>query len=322
MNDPVMDGPVVSNSGAVVVARAASKLTLGLRVLGRRADGFHELEALVVSVNEPHDLIEIRLADGGRGVRLVVENLGSSEQVSTEASTERDRVPTGAANLAVRASEMLLQHMDARDVGVELVLRKGIPVGGGLGGGSADAAAVLVGLRRLLGADSEVDDTTLVNLGAQLGSDVPFCINGGAAWMRGRGELLEPLGDALVDTPVLVITPPFRLATAEVYSAWDRLGGPRSNRALDPPPAMAGLIGELVNDLEPAAEAVEPRLQGFREAIEAASNAPAILAGSGASYAVLPERGSDLAATAARVRAAMPGAAVWCARSGSMILLR
>ena len=301
---------VVSGPGMVVMARAASKLTLDLRVLSRRADGFHELEALVVSINEPHDSIEIQLADGGRGVRLVVENLGSTGQ----ASTEGGRVPTGAANLAVRAADMLLRHMDARDVGVELVLRKGIPVGGGLGGGSADAAAALVGLRRLLGADAEVDDTTLMKLGAQIGSDVPFCVRGGAAWMRGRGELLEPL-DPLGDIPVLVVAPPFRLATSEVYAAWDRLGGPRSNRALDPPPAMAGLIGELVNDLEPAAEAIEPRLRGFREAIEGALGTPAVLAGSGASYVVLPEAGTDLSAAAARVRAALPEAAVWCARA-------
>ena len=300
---------LVVSGQAVVRAEAASKLTLGLRVLGRRSDGFHDLEALVVSVNEPHDLIEIRLADGGRGVRLVVENLGSSEQ----ASIEGDRVPTGAANLAVCAAEMLLRHMDARDVGVELVLRKGIPVGGGLGGGSADAAAVLVGLRRLLGADDEVDGTKLMKLGAQIGSDVPFCVNGGAAWMRGRGELLEPL-DPLGDIPVLVVAPPFRLATSEVYAAWDRLGGPRSNRTLGPPPAMAGLIGELVNDLEPAAEAIEPRLRRFREAIEGALGTPAVLAGSGASYVVLPEAGTDLAVTAATLRAAVPEAAVWCAR--------
>ncbi len=309
----------------VVMARAASKLTLDLRVVSRRADGFHELEALVVSINEPHDFIEIRLAGGGAGVRLVIEDLESSEQASTgQAPTEGDRVPTGAANLAVRAADMLLRHMDARDVGVDLVLRKGIPVGAGLGGGSADAAAVLVGLRRLLGADAEVDDTTLMKLGAQIGSDVPFCVRGGAAWMRGRGELVEPLDlldprrDAFVDTPVLVITPPFRLATAEVYAAWDHMGGPPmvtgARRAVAPPGPMAGVIGKLVNDLEPAAEAVEPRLRGFRKAIEEAVGAPAILAGSGTSYAVLPEVGTDLAAAAARVRAALPEAAVWCAR--------
>ena len=72
----------------------------------------------------------------------------------------------------------------ARAAGVELTLRKGIPVGGGLGGGSADAAAVPVGLRRLLGLNGEADDAALMTLGAQIGSDVPFCIRGGAAWCR------------------------------------------------------------------------------------------------------------------------------------------
>lgn len=124
---------------------------------------------------------------------------------------------------------------------------------------------------------------------------------------------MEPL-DPPGDIPVIVVTPPFRLATSEVYAAWDRLGGPRSNRALDPPPAIAGLIGELVNDLEPAAEAIEPRLRGFREAIEGALGTPAALAGSGASYVALPPAGTDLVETAAAVRSAAPEAAVWCAR--------
>ncbi|HLF41584.1 MAG TPA: 4-(cytidine 5'-diphospho)-2-C-methyl-D-erythritol kinase, partial [Acidimicrobiia bacterium] len=127
----------------------------------------------------------------------------------------------------------------------------------------------------------------LADLGARLGSDVPFCVTGGAAWMRGRGEIVEPL-PALpaASLPLVIAIPPFGLSTPAVYAAWDRLGGPRSTRACPAPPALGGLVDALVNDLEPAAEAVEPRLRPFREALERVAAAPAVLAGSGSAYAV------------------------------------
>ncbi len=115
---------------------------------------------------------------------------------------------------------------------------------------------------------------------AAVGSDVPFCLHGGPAWMRGRGERIEPL--TLPEAVrVLVVVPPFAIGTAPVYRAWDDLGGPRSDRELPPPAALAGLVDVLANDLEPAAEHVEPQLRPFREALEAAAGAPALLAGSG-----------------------------------------
>ena len=128
----------------------------------------------------------------------------------------------------------------------------------------------------------------------------------------GRGELVEHL-DPPGDIPVIVATPPFRLATSEVYAAWDRLGGPRSNRALDPPPAMADSSGSwsTTSNRQP-----RPSSHGwrFREAIEGALGIPVALAGSGASYVALPPVGTDLVETAAAVRSAVPEAAVWCAR--------
>jgi 4-diphosphocytidyl-2C-methyl-D-erythritol kinase len=229
--------------------------------------------------------------------------------------------------------------------GLDISLHKTIPAGAGLGGGSADAAGALVGGARLLGLNLDTD--ALAALGASLGSDVPFCVLGGAAWMRGRGEILEPLtlpvgvvppaapglaqlrtSRALfepspvmpapgtsgvppspgspeppgpsVATPwpaaepeptgvaLVVAVPPFSLPTAAVYRAWDELGGPSSTRAVPLPEGLAGLDlpDRLVNDLEPAAEHVEPRLRPFREALEALAGAPALLAGSGSAYVV------------------------------------
>jgi len=341
-----------------VVAR--SKLTLSLRVLGLRPDGFHELEALVVSLRDPHDVIGLRIqAPFGVRVRL------SGRAVVG--------VPVDETNLAVRAARLLLDAAAEEDdpgpwaaSGLDISLHKTIPAGAGLGGGSADAAGTLVGGARLLGLG--LDTARLAALGASLGSDVPFCVAGGAAWMRGRGEIIEPLslpasvaappaapglsqlspsspgpgpgpfgtvtaptgalglpanagipGASGVPVPpgasrlpsgppppgpsgsaswraapepaglaLVVAVPQFPLNTAVVYRAWDELGGPSSDRGVPLPESLAGigLPDQLVNDLEPAAEHVEPQLRPFREALEALAGAPALLAGSGSAYVV------------------------------------
>ena len=303
-----------------VVAR--SKLTLSLRVLGRRPDGFHDLEGLVVSLRDPHDVIGLRIqAPFGVRVRL------SGRAVVG--------VPVDETNLAARAARLLLEVAAEGDdpgpwaaSGLDISLHKTIPAGAGLGGGSADAAGTLVGGARLLGLGLDTD--RLAALGASLGSDVPFCVAGGAAWMRGRGEILEPLSLPASPAPppsphpamhqsqttvppgpsrlpagasappwpgqlepasglaLVVAVPQFPLNTAAVYRAWDELGGPSSERPVPLPDALAGtgLPDVLVNDLEPAAEHVEPRLRPFREALELLAGAPALLAGSGSAYVV------------------------------------
>ena len=240
-------------------------------MLGRRADGFHDLDALTVSVSEPHD--ELTVALGGDGA-----------VVGSRSGPAADGVTAGPDNLAVRAARALLPSATAmsRRQGVRIALRKEIPAGAGLGGGSADAAAVLVALDRLLELGLPTDE--LAAIGATLGSDVPFCVRGGgAARMRGRGERIDAA--TVPRLHVLVAVPPFAIATPAVYRAWDELGGPVSTRVV---PGPAGL-GPLANDLEPAAERVEPRLGEFRAQLERAAGAPAILAGSGSACAVLYE---------------------------------
>ena len=362
-----------------VLARA--KLTLSLRVLGVRPDGYHELEALVVSLRDPHDVVGLRLqAPFGVRVRL------SGRAVIG--------VPADETNLAARAARLLLDAAaDGEDPGpwaasgLDISLHKTIPAGAGLGGGSADAAAVIVGGARLLGL--RLDTATLAGLGASLGSDVPFCVLGGAAWMRGRGERIDPLapfpprsrtprpdresrsgtppppaappgppgaappgaGSPAVSGPgwpgipprpgaggvpvppgasrlpggtpppgpsggspwpaepeigglaLVVAVPPFPLSTPAVYRAWDRLGGPRSARAVPLPEGLAGLglPDHLVNDLEPAAEHVEPRLGPFRQALEELAGAPALLAGSGSAYVVAVSSPAQAAVLATQV---------------------
>jgi 4-diphosphocytidyl-2-C-methyl-D-erythritol kinase len=244
--------------------RAPAKLTLSLRVTGVRADGYHELDAIMVTVSEPSDFVSIEPADA---TSLVVT--GPAAQ----------GVPTDASNLAWRAAEFA-------GTPVEIAIEKHIPHGGGLGGGSADAAAVL----RALGVRPDVD------FGASLGADIPFCVHGGPARVRGIGEVVES-----IELPVqftVIATPRFGCATADVYRAWDALGGPHAEP----------------NDLEPAAFEVEPRLRAFKSEIETAAGAPARLAGSGSSYAVLFDDESAASAAYERVESAVDGS-VWLGRT-------
>jgi 4-diphosphocytidyl-2-C-methyl-D-erythritol kinase len=272
-----------------VRATAYAKLNLSLRVLGRRDDGYHDLEALTVSVADPHDVVEVQAVPHPGGITL-------------EVFGETAGVPTGTHNLVVRAGEALLVRAGRSGHGVRTTLRKKIPACCGLGGGSADAAAMLLAIQRLL--EVEIDDAGLLEIGASIGSDIPFCLTGGAAWMRGRGEVLEPVA-VPGGVPVIVALPPFRLVTKTVYDAWDELGGPRSAREVPAPAAVSRIVETCANDLEPAAESVEPRLVEFREALEEAAGVPALLAGSGSAYAVMLDDEGKVASTVRKIRRAL-----------------
>jgi 4-diphosphocytidyl-2-C-methyl-D-erythritol kinase len=160
-----------------------------------------------------------------------------------------------------------------------VLLRKRIPAGAGLGGGSADAAAVL----RWAGCSD-------ASVAASLGADVPFCLAGGRALVRGIGEIVEPLPYERVD--VLVVVPPLRVSTPAVYAAWDSLGGP---------------VGDFGNDLEPAALAVEPRLGWWRDVLADAAGRRPRLAGSGGTWWLESGR-EELAEVQQRIAAAVHAA--------------
>ncbi len=259
---------------------AWAKLTLTLRVLGTRPDGFHELEALTVMISAPADRLVVAAAPAGV-VAFTVSGGGAD-------------IPHDDTNLAVRAARAILPT----DGGVSIALTKVVPSGAGLGGGSADAAAVLRAVRDLYG----VEDDTVMEAAAALGSDVPVCVRGVPVMMRGRGERLDPVALA-GDLHVVVASPPFRIATPPVFAAWDRLGGPRSERTVTAPDAVAHLVEDLVNDLEPAAEAVEPELRGFRTRLEAVAGQAALLAGSGSAYWIPVEDAVVATELAARIEA-------------------
>lgn len=226
----------------MVALTAPAKLTWSLRVTGVRVDGYHELDAEFVSLDLAD---EVRIDPGGDGLSV--------------SGPYADGVPTDGSNLVAQALDAV-----GRRAGVHLV--KSIPHGGGLGGGSTDAAAIL----RWAGVDDPM-------VAARLGADVPFCVSGGRAHVAGIGEVLTPL--PFVARTVTLVVPPFGVSTPAVYRAWDDLGG---------------VTADGPNDLEPAALVVEPRLLEWRDRIEAATGVRPVLAGSGSTWFVPGERDNAL----------------------------
>ena len=227
------------------VLLAPAKLTLSLRITGRRPDGYHLIEAEMVTL----DLADRLLVEPGDALTV----LDASAAVTPHAEGPRRplEVPAGGDNLVARALDLAGRR-------ARITLHKSIPAGAGLGGGSADAAAVL----RWAGFDDE-------RRAAALGADVAFCLLGGRARVTGIGEVVEPL--AFVPRTFTLCTPPFGCSPTAVYGAWDRLGGP---------------VGPAGNDLEPAAVAVEPRLAPVRDALAEATGQRPRLAGSGSTWFV------------------------------------
>ncbi len=253
---------------------AFAKLTLSLRVTAVRSDGYHELDAVAVCVDRPCD--ELRIDIARHGVRVVPA--GSA--------------PIGAENLVSKA-------MEALGVEAQIELHKRIPTSAGLGGGSADAAAVLRALAPQ--ATTEVQ-ARLKEIAAGLGADVPMCLGGRTARMRGVGDVLEALTQP-APLHLVIATPPFGCDTPTVYRAWDELGGPPGDRVVGAPPGWEAEVPELRNDLEPAALHIEPRLLRFRDEFEAIVGKRAFLCGSGSSYATWCASRTEADASAADVRA-------------------
>ena len=164
-------------------------------MLARREDGYHELETLFQSVADA-DLLTLELTSG-----------------EIDLTVKGGAAPTGGANLATRAAKDFLRRW-APDVGVRIELDKSTPIGGGVGGGSSNAATVLLALRDLLGRPAQTAD--LNDLAAGLGADVPFFLLGGTALGRGRGDELTPLAD-LPERSIWLITPPVAISTAEMF---------------------------------------------------------------------------------------------------------
>jgi 4-diphosphocytidyl-2-C-methyl-D-erythritol kinase len=246
--------------------KAFAKVNYALDVLGLRADGYHEVSTVMQSISLADEL-ELRRASGGFDLSLEPEEVAIGPQ-------ERN-----TTYLAWKA----LQRLTGEEFPVKLTLRKEIPTGAGLGGGSADAAAVLVGLNELFSLGLQVDE--LRGIGARIGADVPFCISGGTALGEGIGEILTPL-PAPPAHLLVVAKPPGSADTAGIYRAYDEAKTERTN-SVKPVvsalhsgslPTLAAVVG---NDLAPVTKRIIPEVAKLERTLLASRALGASMSGSG-----------------------------------------
>ncbi len=270
----------------MITRTAPAKINLGLEVLRRRPDGYHEINTLFATIDLVDRLQLTPREDGAVTCRIV-----GDEKLAAEGEEE---------NLCSRAARRLFEEAGSSR-GVEIVLEKVIPTGAGLGGGSSDAAATLLGLRELF--EIECNDARLREIGLELGSDIPFFINGGVALGRGQGEILTPVN---VELPwhLLLVNPGIHVPTPKAYRligrSDERPGSDlvaKVRRGVDDPSTLPAL---MVNDFErpvfeewPAIAAIHRRLAAQKGVLHAG------MSGSGSTlFGLFAEQGE--AVTAAR----------------------
>ena len=267
---------------------AFAKINLGLRVLGRRPDGYHEIRTLFQTISL-HDTLSFETAPGGR-----------LELTCTDPS-----IPTDETNLVVRAAGALRERFGVT-ASARVRLEKVIPAGGGLGGGSSDAAVTLAALAVLWGVETDAGE--LAEIGARLGADVPFFLTGGTAAGKGTGADIQPLPDA-PKMHLCVVTPGVHVSTAEAYKA---LGA----RALTKPDVAANLSVSRAeaefsdsscdvwsNDFEAVVVRLYPEVGRAREALKQTGARRVMLSGSGSSVFGVFESEAE----AGRARGALGG---------------
>ncbi|BCG46703.1 4-diphosphocytidyl-2-C-methyl-D-erythritol kinase [Citrifermentans bremense] len=259
---------------------APAKVNYRLDVLGKRPDGYHELRMIMQRV-DLCDEIEIALADSP-GVRVTCGRKG---------------VPDGPGNIAWRAADALLK-LSGREVGIEISIAKKIPVGAGLGGGSSDAATVLMGVNELLGLG--LSDERLMEVGVKLGADVPFFIFKKPALAEGIGDRLTAL-EGVPSLWVVLVNPGIHVSTAWVYQNL-RLTTrepatiiPRSYSSLDEVCAL------LSNDLEPVTCGRFPLVGELKEVLIAAGARGSLMSGSGSTVFGLFDKESVARQAAAEI---------------------
>ena len=182
-----------------MLLKAYAKINISLDVVGKREDGYHLLRMIMQNI-DLYDLININTAKSGINI-----------------SSNKPYIPTDERNLGYKAAKLFMEKYNLQG-GVDINIRKSIPVAAGLAGGSTDAAAVLKGMRSIYNMD--VSDEELMELGLKIGADVPYCIMGGTALCEGVGEKITPL-KSFKDHIMIVVKPSFGVSTKDVYQSLD-----------------------------------------------------------------------------------------------------
>lgn len=239
-----------------------AKVNLHLQILGKRADGYHEIQTLMVRIGV---FDELEMTFGGEGLQLTLEGIG---------------LPGGGENLVLRAARTFFQELGIPPADLTIRLRKKIPVAAGLGGGSSDAASTLLGLNEML--EARLDRKRLMALGKKIGADVPFFIFEKPALARGIGEQLTEvvLPESLW---FFLVVPPFQISTAWAYEFYDRLGPiPRDPKEIF---SSFGGVGDLSsileNDLERPVILRYPQIAEMKGKILSQGAKGALMSGSG-----------------------------------------
>jgi len=291
---------------------AAAKLNLSLAVLARRADGFHEIESLMVPVSL-HDGVRVRVS-AAAGIRLRVR-FGGRLATPAGAVLAHD-VPNDGTNLVVRAAQSLAVEAglaaspaDPPLPGLDIELVKRIPSGSGLGGGSSDAAAVLVAASRAWGIDWPRD--RLAAIGARIGSDVPMFFAGGAAVAAGRGERITP-APGIPAVHAVIARPATGLSTAAVYGRCVPDAGRAGDAARLAATLAAGRFRTALplmhNSLERPAREMCPAVDALLGQLSRAGAVHPMLTGSGSACFTLTRSAVEARRLAARLdRAGWPG---------------
>jgi len=261
-----------------ITIKAPAKINLCLAVLGKRQDGYHEMEMLIQMVGL-YD--EVKVAHG-RGITVQCDS---------------SAVPSGEGNIAWKAADAML-NLSGRGTGLTIEIRKSIPVAAGLGGGSGDAAAVLAASNRLLGTGLSREQ--LAEMGAGLGMDVPFFFYGPTALARGRGEVLTTLAP-LPKFWVLLVNPGFETSTAWVYKNLNL----RLTKKVDCNKiarlAVRNIAESLHNDLETVTTTMYPVINRIKEALLSRGAIGACMSGSGPTVFGIFDTEEACLATAKRI---------------------
>ena len=261
--------------------KSYAKINLGLRILKKRADGFHDLETVFREI-ALFDEIELQSAD------------------AIEFETSHPQLSSSHENLCVRSAELLRQQSGVSN-GVRMVLKKNIPIGAGLGGGSSNATTVLRGLNQLW--NLQFSNEKLRSFASELGSDAPFFVEGGTAHATGRGELLNKF---LLPLPywIVTVTPPVHVSTPWAYRAlnWSKVLTPigLSQQWLHYSPTSLGQL--LQNDFEPVVFYGFPEIKSVYDAIQGSGSIATSMSGSGSTIFGFYESEAAAISTALRLK--------------------
>lgn len=252
-----------------------AKVNLTFEILGKREDGYHEIKSIMQPVNL-FDHVTVSVSEGS-GIEIISKGV---------------RVPEDETNLAYKAAAAYLEKCDLNKL-VEITLDKSVPVGSGLGGGSSNAAAVLIAMNRIIQALEEKD---LFEIAPQLGADVSFFIRCISSYVGGIGEKVIPLPEFPLFHYV-VIYPKFEVSTKEVYEKWDRINDGQSKEISDN--ELEGInevflnheeLPPIFSDLEEPAFEMYPVLRKYKQLMLSLEAKPVIISGSGSSiFAIFRE---------------------------------